>query len=266
MYPVLFEFFGLKIYSYGVMVALAFLLGFALIFHRARQAGDRVDDYMEAAIWFIIAGIGGARLFYFIWYPDVFLQDPIGTMLSQGGLVWYGGVIGVTVAVLLFTRIKKIRLFHFADIVAPAAALGLAIGRIGCLLSGCCFGSVCNVPWAIQYPHIHETHGLPVHPAPLYETFLMLAAMGALLKLDQKKPFEGYTTGWFFIMAGLVRFVLEYYRGDRLVWIEPLNLSASQVVSVAGILIGVLALYILGLRNRVHQAVSNAIAASAQTS
>jgi prolipoprotein diacylglyceryltransferase len=63
-----------------------------------------------------------------------------------------------------------------------------------------------------------------------------------------------------------VRFVLEYYRGDRLVWIEPLNLSASQVVSVAGILIGVLALYILGLRNRVHQAVSNAIAASAQTS
>lgn len=254
MHPVLFELFGFKIYSYGVMVALAFLAGFALMFHRARKAGDNVDDYMEATIWFIISGIGGARLFYFIWYPELFFRDPIGTMFSQGGLVWYGGVIGVTVAVMLFTWLKKIPLLRFGDIMVPSCALGLAIGRIGCLLSGCCHGSVCDLPWAIRYPQSHETHGLPVHPVPLYETFLMLIVMAVLLKMDKNKPFEGYTTLWFFIFAGLVRFVLEYFRGDRLVWIEALNLSASQVVSIAGIVAGLALLIFLGSRNKVLKA------------
>jgi phosphatidylglycerol:prolipoprotein diacylglycerol transferase len=101
-------------------------------------------------------------------------------------------------------------LFHFTDIVAPSAALGLAIGRIGCFLSGCCYGSASTFPWAVAYPATHETHGLPVHPAPLYETTLMLVVMGLLLRLDQKKRFEGFTTGSFFVFAGLVRFILEY--------------------------------------------------------
>ncbi len=247
MHPILFDIFGLKIYAFGAMIALAFLLGFLLIAVRARQAGDKPDDYLEAGIWFIVAGIGGARLFYFLWYPHLFLQDPLGSLFSQGGLVWYGGVIGVFLAALVYTRIKQISLGRFCDVVAPAAALGLAIGRIGCLLSGCCFGAPCDLPWAIQYPHNHETHGFPVHPAPLYETILMLLVMGVLLKLDRCKPFDGFTTAWFFILAGLVRFGLEYIRGDRLVWLEALNLSASQVMSIIGIIAGLFTLWIIRL-------------------
>ncbi len=250
MHPLLFEIFGLKIYSYGVLVALAFLAGFALIGYRAKQAGERVDDYLEAIVWFIIAGIGGARLFYFIWFPEVFLKDPIGSMFSQGGLVWYGGLIGAFAAMWIYARIKKIRLFRFGDIVAPAAAMGLAIGRIGCLLAGCCYGAPCDLPWAIQYPHSHETHGFPVHPAPLYETVLMLLAMGILLKMDAKKPFEGFTTWWFFIFAGIVRFSLEFIRGDKLIWSQNFQLSASQWVSVFGILLGTVMLLWLSSRNK----------------
>jgi phosphatidylglycerol---prolipoprotein diacylglyceryl transferase len=256
MYPLLFEIFGLKIYAYGVMVALAFLLGFALIVYRARKAGDNPDDYLEAAIWFIIAGIGGARLFYFIWYPHVFIQDPLGSLLSQGGLVWYGGVVGVLLASLVYTRIKKISLNHFGDVIAPSAALGLAIGRIGCLLAGCCYGAPSDLPWAIQYPHSHETQGLAVHPAPLYETGLMVLLTLLLLKMDRQKPFEGYTTWWFFILAGLIRFVLEYVRGDRLVWIVNLNLSASQVVSLFGMILGGIMLFWLANKNSVQMRVS----------
>jgi phosphatidylglycerol:prolipoprotein diacylglycerol transferase len=248
MHPILFELSGFKIYSYGALMALAYLLGFALIVYRARQAHDNPDDYLEAAIWFIIAGIGGARLFYFIWYPQVFLNDPLGSLLSQGGLVWYGGVIGVLLASILFTRIKKIPLQHFGDIVAPAAALGLAIGRLGCLLAGCCYGAVCALPWAIHYPHSHETHGLAVHPAPIYETLLMILVTGLLLKMDKNKPFAGFIIWWFFILAGMVRFGLEYIRGDRLVWIQSLNLSASQVVSLLGILLGVAMLSLLAAK------------------
>lgn len=256
MHPFLFEILGLKIYSYGVLVALAFVIGFALIGFRAKQAGDNPDDYLEAIIWFIISGIGGARLFYFIWYPQVFLSNPLGALFSQGGLVWYGGVIGVLLATVLYTRLKKINLNHFGDIVAPAAALGLAIGRIGCLLAGCCYGAPCDVPWAIHYPHSHETQGLAVHPAPLYETALMLLVMAVLLKLDKHKPFEGYTTWWFFILAGLVRFGLEYIRGDRLVWITSLNLSASQVVSIGGILLGIGMLFALSFKKTIQAQVS----------
>lgn len=245
MYPLLFDFFGVKIYSYGVLVALAFIAGFGLIALRARKAGDRVDDYLEAIIWFIVAGIGGARLFYFIWFPEQFFRDPLGSMLSKGGLVWYGGVIGAFVASVVYTRLKRINLNHFGDIVAPAAALGLAIGRIGCLLAGCCYGAPCDLPWAIHYPPTHETLGLPVHPAPLYETALMLAAMALLIKMDKNKPFEGFTLWWFVILAGAVRFGLEFIRGDQLVWSQSIHISASQWVSVGGILLGAIMLAVL---------------------
>lgn len=238
MHPVLFHAFGFTIYAYGVLVALAFIGGFALITRRAAQAGENPDDYLEAALWFIISGIGGARIFYFLWFPEVFFAHPLQTLLSSGGLVWYGGVIGVLLAILIYTRIKKINLFRFMDIVSPAAALGLAIGRIGCLMAGCCFGSVCALPWAIRYPITHETQGIPVHPAPLYETGLMLIVMTVLLRLDRRKPFLGFTTGWFFILAGIVRFAVEAVRGDRLVWLTGLGLSASQVVSLLGALLG----------------------------
>jgi phosphatidylglycerol---prolipoprotein diacylglyceryl transferase len=183
----------------------------------------------------------------------VFFNDPLGSLLSQGGLVWYGGVIGVLLASLIFARVKKMTMGHFGDIVAPAAALGLAIGRVGCLLAGCCYGAVCDLPWAIQYPHTHETHGLPVHPVPLYETGLMLLVTFWLLKMDKTKPFEGFTLWWFFILASLVRFGLEYLRGDRLVWslewAQGLNLSASQVVSIGGMVLGAAMLLWLSAKN-----------------
>lgn len=247
MHPILLEVFGLKVYSYGVLVALAFLSGIVLMVYRAQKAGDNPDTYLEASVWFIIAGIVGARLFYFLWYPQVLLADPVGALFSQGGLVWYGGVIAVLIAALLYAIIKKISLFRFMDIIAPSAALGLAIGRIGCLFSGCCFGSACALPWAVHYPAGHETHGLPVHPVQLYETGLMLVAMFLLLYLDRKKSFDGVTTGWFFILAGLVRFVLEYIRGDRLVWIAALDLSASQMISIGGILLGIMMIAVASL-------------------
>ena len=259
MHPILLELFGIKIYSYGLMVGLAYLLGFGIICARAKRAGDNPDNFLEAAIWFIIAGISGARIFYFFWFPKIFIRDPIGSMFSSGGLVWYGGVIAVLLATYIFTSIKRIRLLHFMDVVAPGAAVGLAIGRIGCLLAGCCFGSVCHLPWAIHYPATHETHGLPVHPAPLYETALMLLVAGFLFYLERKATaakaqssryrneimmLEGTTSAWFFILSGIVRFIVEGVRGDTLIWVifplmgQKVDLSASQVISLLGILVG----------------------------
>ncbi len=252
MYPVLFEFFGLKLYSFGLIVALAALVAILWMIRRARQAGENEEQYLEIAFWLIISGFVGARLFYFIFFPEHFLADPLGALLSQGGLVWYGGMIAVTLTVIFYTRLKGINLWKFGDVFVPTAALALAIGRIGCLMAGCCYGAVCEVPWAIHYPHGHETGGLPVHPTPLYESFALLVVTGLLLRIDKRKPFNGLTTWMFFIIYGVVRFVIEYYRGDRLVWLESFNLSASQLISLGGILLGVVMILILRTKHQNH--------------
>ncbi len=253
MHPILFEIFGIPIYGFGVMVAFAFLLGYLWMLRRAEQKGENPDLYMEGFFWVIVAGLVGARLCYLLFFPDLFLKDPIGSLLNQGGLVWYGGMIAVTLAAWIFCKQKHLSLWRFGDVLAPPAALGLAIGRIGCLLAGCCYGAPCHLPWAIQYPSVHESYPHWVHPSPLYETVAMLLVTGLLLWVDKHKRFEGATTWFFFVFYGLVRFMLEYYRGDRLVWIEPLNLSASQVISLLGLCFGLVMLLRLNATKSVKE-------------
>lgn len=245
MHPILFEINGFAVYSFGLMMASAFLVANLWMTWRAKQAGENEQLYFESTLWIIVSGILGAKLFYFIFFPHIFFADPIGALVSQGGLVWYGGLITATAAIIVYCKLKNINIWTFGDILTPPAALGVAIGRIGCFLSGCCFGGGCNLPWAVQYPFGHETHPHLVHPSPLYETFAMVIATGLLLWIDKHKQFKGVTTGGFFVLYGIIRFVLEYYRGDRLVWIEALNLSASQCISLAGVIGGALTVYIL---------------------
>lgn len=245
MHPILFELFGIKIYTFGVLVALAFVLGFSWICLRARNAREDVGLYLDAACWIIISALVGARLAYVVFFPDEFWEDPLGTLFSNGGLVWYGGMLGVTLAIIIFTTWKRLSLWKFSDIIIPPAALGLAIGRIGCLMAGCCYGGPCTTWWAVHYPLDHPTHGAGVYPAPLMESMAMFIAAPVLAKIYQHQSFQGQTTWMFFIIYGLVRFGLEYLRGDRLVWIPELNLSASQVISLCGIVLGVVMLIIL---------------------
>lgn len=239
MHPILFHFFGFPIPTFGVIVALAFMVSLFWIYQRAKSAGENLDLYMEFAPWLMISAIIGARLFYILFFPQEFFADPLGVLLGQGGLVWYGGMIGVILAALTFTHFKKLNLFHLGDIVAPPAALGLAIGRIGCLMAGCCYGAPCHAPWAIHYPAGHPTFPHAVHPAPLYESGLTVIVALILALIYKRQQFPGQTMSAFMIGYGIVRFVLEYIRGDRLVWLQSLNLSASQIISLCGIIAGI---------------------------
>jgi len=238
MQAVLFTFLGIHLYSYGLMIALAFLAGYWLISKVAMRFGENPEPYLASALWFIIAGIAGARLFYFFWYPQLFWANPVRAVFNQGGLVWYGGLIGVILAILLYTRLRKMPILHFMDVLSPAAALGLGIGRIGCFLAGCCYGSVTRLPWAVHFPLSHETHGLPVHPVQLYETVLMGLTCLVLLKLGEKPRPAGFIAFLFLMSTSLVRFLLEYLRGDRLLWMGALDLSASQIISLVGFTAG----------------------------
>jgi phosphatidylglycerol:prolipoprotein diacylglycerol transferase len=149
---------GLPIRGYGTMLVVAVCAASFLGARRARQMGLDADLILSMSFWVFLAGVVGARVFYIVQYWDQFRRDTwSGTLselanIAQGGLVVYGGVIGGVAALLIFLRIHRLPTLAICDLIAPVAALGLALGRMGCFLNGCCYGGVADVPWAVQFP------------------------------------------------------------------------------------------------------------------
>lgn len=150
---------GWPIRGYGVMVLVGATAGVGLAVYRAQQAGLHHDLILSLAFWMFICGIVGARLFYVVEYwEDRFSGNSFPQMVSdvlsytEGGLVVYGSLIGAGIAFLWFTRSHKLPTLAMADLIAPSLAVGLAFGRIGCLLNGCCYGGPSTQPWAVTFP------------------------------------------------------------------------------------------------------------------
>lgn len=150
---------GLPIRGYGVFLLIATVSGVLLATWRARKVGLAPDVIFSLAFYMFVGGIVGARLFFIIQYWDGIyvpgsLTQTIGNMVNfvEGGLVVYGSLIGAAVSALWFLLRNKLPVLAIADLVAPSLPLGLAIGRLGCLMNGCCFGGTCEEPWAVTFP------------------------------------------------------------------------------------------------------------------
>jgi phosphatidylglycerol:prolipoprotein diacylglycerol transferase len=150
---------GVPIRGYGVMLLVAIGVGIAMAVHRARRHGIAPDTIFALVFWLFVAGIAGARAFFVIEYwEERYAGRPWGETIidvlrfTEGGLVVYGSVIGGLVAFVWFVRRHGLPLLGMADIIAPCFMAGLAIGRIGCLLNGCCYGGQCDLPWAVTFP------------------------------------------------------------------------------------------------------------------
>ncbi len=162
--PELCEQRGLPIRGYGMMIMLAVIAAVSLAAWRAKRRGLDPDLIFSLAFWMLVPGIVGARAFYVIEYwPDYWrwYTDPSGGLgpflgevinVAKGGLVVYGAFFGGLAGLLLFVRRQRVPLLALADLIAPSLALGLAIGRIGCLMNGCCYGAACDYPWAVTFP------------------------------------------------------------------------------------------------------------------
>ncbi len=182
--PRLAEAEGLPIRGYGVMLLLALVVGTALAAWRGYRRGIDPEVIFGLAFWGFVPGIIGARLFYVIEYWHEFQRSTwSGTLtevvnVTQGGLVVYGSLIGGFLGIVLFLRNHRLPMLATFDLLAPSVMVGIAIGRIGCLLNGCCYGGVCDLPWAVQFPagslaHIHQVqqgetflHGLKITGDP----------------------------------------------------------------------------------------------------
>ena len=157
--PALTEPDGFPLHGYGVMVFFGVMTGVALAVYRAKREGFNPEVVFSLALWMCVAGILGARLFYVIEYWEVNFHKPtLGATLAaivnytKGGLVVYGAFIGGAIAAVVFLARNKLPILKFADIVAPSLLIGLALGRVGCFLNGCCYGGKCELPWAVAFP------------------------------------------------------------------------------------------------------------------
>src|SRR4051812_6102658 len=180
------------------MVALGFMAALWTASRRGMREGVAPEKILDLGPWLILGAIVGARTLYVISYwREEFADKPMEIfMIQKGGLVFYGGLVGSSLACILYVRWKKLPLWKFADILAPSVALGYVFGRIGCLMNGCCYGRTCDLPWAIRYPIGHETYPdggdvTPVHPTQIYDSLLNLALYLFLAWLYRRKKFDG---------------------------------------------------------------------------
>ena len=241
--------FGLEIPSYGLMMALAFILAIVLSYFRAKKAGKNPEIILDLAIAAIVIGLGCAYLLYiFVTYPlDKIwksITDGSFSVFKSGGLVFYGGVIGGALAVIGYLKlIKKQKVWDYSAIIVPTIPLAHAVGRIGCFLAGCCYGKCVDTPISVIYtnPIGGAPTGTPVFPIQLVESACNIVVFVILLLYVGRQLKRGSVLFLYMILYGIERFVLEYFRYDEIRGIF-LGLSTSQWISIAMVVIGAVGL------------------------
>jgi len=238
MHPILFEIGGFPVYTYGLLLAAAYLLGLQFALVRARRRGLDANRVMDLGIWIIVSALVGAKLLLLIVDFDSFTSNPRELLnLARSGGVFYGGLIAAVAVALWYLRRHRMPVWTVTDIFAPGIALGHVIGRLGCLFAGCCFGRPTDVPWAITFHsefaarNVGTPLGIPLHPTQLYEAGAELLILFVLLFTERRgRSFPGRTFWTYMLLYGVSRFVIEMYRGDPRGMVG--TLSTSQFVSI----------------------------------
>jgi phosphatidylglycerol:prolipoprotein diacylglycerol transferase len=233
MYPKLFEFPSfslpwlgtvgpLPVFTYGVLLASAYLLGLQLAMKRGHARGLDQARVMDLGIYIIISAMVGAKLLLFITDFRTFIDDPKSLMdLARSGGVFYGGLILAVTVALLYIRKIGLPLWTTCDVFAPGIALGHVVGRLGCLFAGCCYGKATSVPWAITFTNpdaaanVGTPLNIPLHPTQLYEAGAEALILIVLLATESRgKRYPGRTFWLYMLLYAISRFVIEHYRGD----------------------------------------------------
>jgi phosphatidylglycerol:prolipoprotein diacylglycerol transferase len=238
MHPILFEIGSWPVYSYGVLLAIAYLAGLQLAVVRARHAGLDATKIMDLGIYLIIAALVGAKLMLVFVDFDYFRSNP-GEILSlvRAGGVFYGGLILSFATGLWLVRRYRLPVWASADMYAPGIALGHVVGRMGCLLAGCCYGRPTDLPWGLTFTdpvaaaNVGTPLGVPLHPTQIYDAGAELLILVILLVFERRgRPFHGRTFWLYILLYAISRFIVEIFRGDPRGMV--FGVSTSQFVSL----------------------------------
>src|SRR5262245_61238618 len=222
MHPILFEVGPATIYTYGVLLALAYLGGLQLAMYRAKRRGLDQTRVLDLGIYIIISALVGAKLLLVVTDFQSFVDNPRALIdLLRSGGVFYGGLILAVVVALWYIRRIGLPLWTTCDVFAPGIALGHVVGRFGCFFAGCCYGKPTTVPWAITFtnPYAAANVGtplnIPLHPTQLYEAAAEALILLLLLATESRgRKFPGRTFWLYMLLYAVSRFIIELYRGD----------------------------------------------------
>ena len=243
MHPILFEIGALRIYSYGVMVALGFLAAMFFAGREARRAGIAPANMLDMGLYSLFFGIVGARVLHVLLNMGYYASRPLeAVMIGRGGLAIHGGLIAGIITACIFVKLNKMPLWKTADIIIPYVALGQAVGRVGCLLNGCCYGMATGLPFGITLPgHLQR-----LYPTQIISSVFMLSVFIALKRIYRKKRFDGAVFFSYLLIFSAGRFLMDFLRGD----LRPVfsGLSASQLISTAMLAIALICFRIMRAR------------------
>jgi phosphatidylglycerol:prolipoprotein diacylglycerol transferase len=241
MHPTLFTLGKLSLHSYGLMLALSFLAGIYLACYRARKRGIEIQHILDLSVYIIVAAIIGSRLAYIAFHLSEYRSILDMFALWQGGATLYGGLLLAVAASYLFSLRRGINFLLLADIVAPSIAVGAGLTRVGCFLSGCCFGMPTNLPWGVVFPPLSPAGAyelslragvIRLHPTQLYDSLGCLIIVLLLLRLERWLPGNGRLFGAFLILYGILRFLVDFLRFYEANMIVD-GLTLNQILSVA---------------------------------
>ena len=229
---------GLPIQTFGLALACGFLAAGVAGARHLQERGAPVDWAYEMIFAALLGGLIGARLYWLVEHPSEFSDDPLGSLFGGTGLTWYGGALGGALFVIGWARWRRMPIAEAADVVAVPLAIGYALGRIGCQLSGDGdYGKPWGGPWAMPYPDGTVPTTTPVHPTPIYET-LAMGLLAYALWVNRHRFAPGVLMGFYLIGAGVERFLVEFLRRntDDIAGI----LTEAQLISLVMVVAGVL--------------------------
>lgn len=233
MYPVLFRIGSFEVTSFGVMVAIAALVGLWLFRRELHRSGLSLDA-TDAGIVGIVAGLIGAKVLWTIEHAHEARISEL--LLSRSGLSWYGGLTAGAGAGLAYMAVRRWPVVPTVAAATPALAFGHLLGRIGCFLVGDDYGRPSNLPWAVAFPDGLPPTAVPVHPAQLYEAIGLGLLGGLLIRWRRRGTRDAIVLGRYLIGAGALRFCIEFIRVNTRV---AFGLSVAHLVSLAAIVAGV---------------------------
>lgn len=248
MYPRLLELGPLTVYTYGVLLAAAYLFGLKLAMMRAKSRNLDQTRILDLGIYIIISALVGAKLLLLVTDFRTFTDNPRELLsLARSGGVFYGGLIlAVSVAVWYIRRIG-LPLWTTCDVFAPGIALGHVVGRLGCLFAGCCYGKPTSVPWAITFTdpfaatNVGTPLNVPLHPTQVYEAGAEAVILLVLLGTENRgRPYPGRTFWLYILLYSISRFAIEIYRGDPRGAIGVFSTSQFISLLLAPLAIGML--------------------------
>ncbi len=245
MLPKLIDAGSFYLPTYGVLVAAAFLVAIWLTGKLARRANLNAETVTNLAIYCALVGMGGAKLAMFLFDWRQYASDPsqiftLATLQAAG--VYQGGLLLALAFAFVYKRKHGLPRWLTAYVFAPGLALGHAIGRLGCLAAGCCWGASCDRSWAITFRSMdaHELTGVPLgvplHPTQLYESLAEFAIFGFLYYRFGRRRRDGEILGWYLTLYSSVRFVVEFFRNHEQSLVA--GLSLTQWISIGTLLFG----------------------------